>query len=77
MIVAFSANISLRSSSISGLSLANIEALSQNEGSGETLNCWQTISTRGSNIITNITYCGECKPKNACGWYDPSTCTTN
>jgi len=53
----------------------NVEALANGEsGSGQTLDCWQEISSKGLNQ-THKTYCGSCGPKLCTNWYDASTCT--
>lgn len=60
------------------LSLANIEALAQNENGGVTLDCWNTITNdRDLNnpvLSTHVTYCGSCKAVLVTSYSSKSTC---
>jgi len=55
----------------------NVEALANGEsGSGQTLDCWQTIEAISGGSSTHKTYCGECAAKLCRSWSDASTCNT-
>jgi hypothetical protein len=74
VVLVFSASISFRGSSISNLSIANIEALSGSESGGVTLACYDTISSIGNGNQTHKTYCGDCKATLCRAWNTGSFC---
>ena len=53
----------------------NVEALANEEsGSGQTLDCWDTIHGGAGMLQTHKTYCGSCSAKLCAEWFNASTC---
>ncbi|GAB6008831.1 NVEALA domain-containing protein [Dysgonomonas reticulitermitis] len=75
LFAAFNLNISSNEKTTSSLSLANIEALAQNENPiADTRSCHQTISMEGSGNPTHVTYCGSCDAQLARTWSNSGSC---
>jgi len=68
-------NTSLHGGSLSDMNLANIEALSNTEGGGKQLACYQTVSSNGIGNLTHQTYCADCEATLCRSWSNNSFCT--
>lgn len=74
-VIAFNVSENLRSSSLSDIALANVEALARNEGGGSSLDCYQTVDFGGPDNPTHQTYCGDCSATLCRRWANASQCS--